>query len=109
MSVTLSAYEASNDRIVRLAKVVAFLGDRFFNGPYAITKLHDHKGNLDVTWDGLPSGSDVNFVGYAWQEVGNEPAKNVDHYLLYDGEEVMMAPVEYRVERIKHARLVERK
>ncbi len=41
--------------------------------------LHDHKGNLDVTWGGTPTEVERAAIETAWVHAGEESRENVSH------------------------------
>jgi hypothetical protein len=72
MELTLSAYEVDPHRLVRLVRVAAALGH-----VRHMSRLHDHKGTLEVTWRTEPEPEQRRLVELVWAEIGCEP--NVEH------------------------------
>ena len=63
----------ANKRLKSLLKVLTKkdLGKKIF-------KIHDHKGILNVYWDGVPRDEDVFLINKIWLDFG-EP--NIDHHI----------------------------
>lgn len=49
------------------------------NGSTPIVAMHDHKGNLEVTWASQPSETEMRCIQTAWHEAGEEDFDDVTH------------------------------
>lgn len=85
LSATNSATET--DRVERVNRVYGYavaLADADGNRE-CITKLaqlHDHKGNLVVTWRTAPTAREKSFLTRAWQSQVGDQTENVSHEIV---------------------------
>lgn len=79
-----SAYDGAQHRVERLKKAAkiatAICGLSEDQANLLITRIHDHKGQLIVSWTCLPTEQQRLAFGVAWEQC-KEPAANVSHVL----------------------------
>jgi hypothetical protein len=76
------------DRINRLERVVGYVAALSENSRRTsvlkqVKSLHDHKGQLTVTWRGNPTEAEKAFFLKAWESSIGDGADNVDHEIDY--------------------------
>lgn len=80
-----SAYDGAPHRIDRLKKAVkiatAICGLSEDQAKLLITRVNDHKGQLEVEWTCAPTDQQRLAFGVAWEQC-KEPAANVTHVLM---------------------------
>jgi hypothetical protein len=74
----LTAYEPAHHRIERLARLDVLLDTVGVDTP--IAKLHDHKGELIVTWARMPFAREIAVVSHIW--FGNHCAEPFSTHLV---------------------------
>lgn len=72
------------DRIERINRVYGYAvgvaderGNRAFIGK--LSRLHDHKGTLVVTWFSAPSDEEKSYFLKAWQSLIGDESSHVEH------------------------------
>lgn len=85
-TMTATNSDTEPDRVERVNRVYGYavaLADADGNRE-CITKLarlHDHKGNLAVTWRAAPTSREKTFLLRAWQSQVGDQTENVSHDL----------------------------
>ena len=81
---SLTAYneETEGHRIIRLAQVIGYLYAKNRYLPQRLSNLHDHKGNLSVSWNMTPTPTEIRLVHEAWaSEIGDGNSDSIDHFV----------------------------
>lgn len=72
VDIVLSAYECDASRLLRLGRVVVYVFSCATNWSVAdvllLTRLHDHKGQLQARYSATPSDALRKLVEHAWAE-----------------------------------------
>ena len=82
--IEISEYEGSQSRITRLNRVIGYvqaLGEHYGNDHVLdkVSKLHDHKGTMTVTWKTQPTDGEKEIFLKAWKSSIGDGADNVEH------------------------------
>ncbi len=92
-----SAYDGAQHRIERLKKAVriatAMCGLSEDQAKLLITRVHDHKGQLILSWTCMPTEQQRLAFGVAWEQC-SEPAANVSH-VLDDGKDFDTSAIKF--------------
>ena len=83
-NIELTSYEGPGSRISRLERVIGYvqaLADYYGNKEILnkVSKLHDHKGNMTVTWNTQPTDGEKEMFVKAWESRIGDGADNVEH------------------------------
>lgn len=84
--ITATNSDTEPDRVERLNRIYGYavaLADAAGNTECItkIAQLHDHKGNLIVTWREEPTNAERGFFLRAWQSLVGDRSENVSHEL----------------------------
>ena len=82
--ISTTAYDGGTHRIERIQRVIGYvcaLGDHYGN-PGLLEKvaaMHDHKGQLTVTWRKPPTQGEKEFFAQAWRSTIGDGSDDVVH------------------------------
>lgn len=88
IEVTAYNSESEPSRLTRINRVIGFVCalaeiKDCVSIFWKVSRLHDHKGNLTVTWKIVPTALECRLWQIAWQSpVGDGPCGNIDHDLI---------------------------
>lgn len=77
-----------DERLLRVAGYAQALADCIGLGDLRdkVAELHDHKGNMQVTWFNKPSPVEMYVLNQAWRSPVGDGSENVEHY--FEGERI---------------------
>jgi len=85
--IKITAYDNDPKRISRLERVIGYaeaLAEHYGNNNLLnkISKLHDYKGTMTVSWKKQPTEGEKEILVKAWESRIGDGANNVEHEII---------------------------
>lgn len=85
IDITYDGTDADGSRIARLNRILGYIAAVSENTLKHIVRLHDHKGELSVWWESVPTVESMAAVENAWASCVGDNSWGVHHHPIVGG------------------------